>query len=503
MKKLMHMGERSKIGQQEMICLISEILILGVIIFSSRDVQGNKGEIIVIVIIILVLMFLLGLYAFFKWELHKFAFIFILLTGGLLVFVQPILNTPDETVHFDRAEMVSNGVIVIDSDILEYDTIQSTVDLRNELHKTYTQSGLTEKEINYTSAKTLHVAAANPAFLYFPQALGIRIAKILHLKVIWLLWLGRLMNLLSYSLLISLGIKIAPKWKFPLFFVATLPISIQQAASCSPDAMINSLSLLLISYFLYLYSEENIKITQREIIIFSLIGVFVTLAKVTNIFLVGLILIIPKERFSNEKKVFLIKGMVIVGIVILGGVYYLYTMSFPMNLEHKAYLESIEAEVVAGKQLQYILNNTLKWMHDFLASLIEQADNYVITLNSFGWLDYGYSILNIIVVFELGKVCIQEQGVAISQVGKFLIFLMVGGIYCATCLALYISWTSVGASYVSGVQGRYFIPMIALFTLMFSNLSDYTRKKEKYMTDMTVITSMLGVLLVITTLRYY
>ena len=142
-------------------------------------------------------------------------------------------------------------------------------------------------------------------------------------------------------------------------------------------------------------------------------------------------------------------------------------------------------------------------MHDFLASLIEQADNYVITLNSFGWLDYGYSILNIIVVFELGKVCIQEQGVAISQVGKFLIFLMVGGIYCATCLALYISWTSVGASYVSGVQGRYFIPMIALFTLMFSNLSDYTRKKEKYMTDMTVITSMLGVLLVITTLRYY
>ena len=109
------------------------------------------------------------------------------------------------------------------------------------------------KKINYTPTTVKHVAATNLSFLYLPQTMGILLAKVLHMDAIWLLWFGRIMNLLCYGIIVASAVKIAPKWKFVLFFMASLPMSIQQAASFSPDAIINGLSILTIGYFIYLY----------------------------------------------------------------------------------------------------------------------------------------------------------------------------------------------------------------------------------------------------------
>ena len=435
------------------ICIISVLIILGSVFFFEIDLQKSKAESIITIVVICVLIILLLIYSLDLVEFHKFAFVFILFVGGLSLFIQPILNIPDEVAHFSRAEIVSQGQIIMDSDRQEYEAIQSVEDMKNNLKKSYIFSDLKGKKIDYDSQEVNHVAASNISYLYFPQAFGIIIAKVLRLDVIWLLWLGRFFNLLWYSFLVAFSIKLAPKLKFSLFFVATLPMSIQQAASYSPDATINGLSFLLIGYFLNLYCKKDIKITNKQFIVFWGIGILLTMAKVTDIFLVGLILLIPMEKFTTRKREILVKGLVIIGAIFVGGVYYSYAMGFPSAKEHQIYLESINVNSQA--QIQYILNNILSWAHDFGASIINQLITYVGELNYFGWFEYSYPILTVIMLFMYGKICFQEEGIYIRKLDKFLVVLMMGGIYVASCLALYITWTPVGETVVIGMKGRY------------------------------------------------
>ena len=87
-------------------------------------------------------------------------------------------------------------------------------------------------------------------------------------------------------------------------------------------------------------------------------------------------------------------------------------------------------------------------------------------LSSFGWLDYGYPIIGVIGTVGFAKVCFQEESIGLKKMDRFLISLMGAGIYTFSCLALYLSWTTVKSKEISGMQGRYLIPMILLLSLL-------------------------------------
>lgn len=55
---------------------------------------------------------------------------------------------------------------------------------------------------------------------------------------------------------------------------------------------------------------------------------------------------------------------------------------------------------------------------------------------------------------------------------RWYTFIQVFGIYFLTSFAMYLGWTPVGATYTAGVQGRYFIPVLALFGLIYINKSN-------------------------------
>ena len=484
------------------------LVVLCMVNFFAKNRQGGKGETIICFVVICTMLFLLCIYIWTEIAIDKFTFLFVLLVGGMSLLMQPIFNIPDEATHFARAEMISRGIISLDHDAKEYETIKAFEDLHKNSKEVYTRSDLNSKEISYEVSRTDNVAAANLFIFYLPQTVGILIAKVFHFKVIWLLWLARFVNLFSYALLIALAVKFASRFWLPLFFVAVLPISIQQAASVSPDAMINGLALLLIGYFLHLYCNSEEKITEKELITFALLGNLVTLAKVTNIFLAGLILLIPKERFSNTKNCILKKSLIITESILVGGIYYYYTTTFAINLQQAAYL--VEMNVNSKFQLQYILSNTKEWFRGFGANLIDQVSVYINMLNTFGWFEYGYPALTPITIFMFAKICFQEQKLYICKKNKGLVFLMIMGIYVFSCLAMYISWTSVGANEIMGVQGRYFIPMLALSTLMFFSSSEKIKStsityidERKHGGDITMISIMIGIMLITTAVWYY
>ncbi|HXW69434.1 MAG TPA: DUF2142 domain-containing protein, partial [Dissulfurispiraceae bacterium] len=93
--------------------------------------------------------------------------------------------------------------------------------------------------------------------LYFPQATGIELGKLIGLPMIALLYMGRLFNLLLWVFLIYLAIRVTPvsKWLFLLF--ALTPTSLFLSSSSSADAVTNGLSILFIACLLQLAFGDN------------------------------------------------------------------------------------------------------------------------------------------------------------------------------------------------------------------------------------------------------
>ena len=152
---------------------------------------------------------------------------------------------------------------------------------------------------------------------------------------------------------------------------------------------------------------------------------------------------------------------------------------------------------------RYIIGNFTNWIFSFIRALIIAFPQYVDMLGIFGWLEYGSSIIPLVMIFLFAKICFQESGISINKIDKVLIFMMIAGIYAVTCFAMYISWTPVGSAEIQGVQGRYFIPMFALASLLFTSSENSRTVQQKHIGDLVTILCMNGMMLMFTALKYY
>lgn len=499
-RKLKDIVKNCEDKQAESLRIFILIIVMGIVMFFAEGFHAEKNEIFIWSIVVLFTVILLLLFDLFDLKFYQFAFLCIIIMGCFSLFLQPILNIPDEVAHFARAELVSRGKIFINPSQQRFETIQSLADLHEQIEKTIVESPLRGVKIDGSSYYVYHVAATNATFLYIPQAIGMMIAKVLNLNVIWIMWLGRLVNLFVYSFIVRYAIKLTCCLQFPLFFIAILPMSIQQAASLSPDALINALAILLIAFFLRLYSKTEGMISYKEIILFLILSILIIIAKVTNICIAGLFLLLPLQKMYKKRKAVILKIGAILVFAFVGAAYYYYTTTFAINLEAEKYL--VENGVDSGKQIQYIFSEFLQWIHHFGGSALGQSEEYINMLNRFGWLSYGYAVLTPITVFMFAKVCLQEKRVIFSVLDNFLVFLMVIGTYAITVFALYVSWTTVGAAHIAGVQGRYFLPLLALLILPLCN-AEYEKTIFKNKNDVTVMLGMVCSYLLITVAKYY
>lgn len=442
------------------------VIVFLIMMLDVSLVQKSKWNIIFNCLIFGVSIFLIVLRQFKKIPLHIFAFISIVFLGILSMFIQPICNIPDEQVHLARAEYLSEGKVFVNQELQKFEINQSLYDMFADGRVTFDKSQFREEAIDTSPATYVNIAASNIFIEYIPQAIGVSLAKLLKLNTLWLMWLGRLVNLVVYALLVCLGIKLATSIKTLLMFIAILPISIQQAASLSPDAMINGLAIFTVGYFVYLFEKK--KVTKSQLFLFVGLCMIITICKVTNICFGGLILLLPDFDNCTKKKQLLYKWICIILVGITGCLYYYYTLQFAPGLWCQSYL--IENNVNSSQQINYIVNNFGYWLRTYLHSLFIQFPDYLEMLNYFGWFEVRCAILTPVMVFIYTRCCFRFKS-SLKYYERGYILLLVGGIYFLTHLAMYLGWTSVGATNIAGVQGRYFIPALALLSLHFYSSS--------------------------------
>lgn len=493
--------------------VLSTIFILLMYISYAPGTRASKATFIITFVIFLANVFLIMFKSFKNLKLHQVAFWTILILGTLSLLIQPIANIPDEMVHISRSEATSRLRFFFTTETGVYESVETIPTIFANVRKTYLEAREAMSQPIDTTASTFSsMVRANIFFVYLPQGLGMAIAKLFHMNNMMLLWLGRFFNLLAYSFLVGLTLKIMPKFKMPMFFIAALPMSIQQAASCSPDAMMNALSFLLIGYFVYLLCNEKILIGKKHILIYVLLAALASVAKLNNIVFSALIFAIPKWRFEKPKHITLLKWIIVVIPVLLGAGYYAFTQSFPAETFDPNSYTALN-NVYPSQQYEYIFNNFFEWLGYFISSMINNLHTHMLQLNSFGWLDQMNPFMTIAVIFIFGYLCLKEERTSLSLWSKIFILLIILGDYALINLALYVTWTPVGSHEIWGVQGRYLIPLISLMPIIFARKQKRCNEtgimEEETITSVQLtrlvaaISTLSAIMLLMVTTKYY
>lgn len=417
-----------------------------------------------------------------------------LILGTLFVlgytFIIPPLNGFDEATHFLRAYQISEGKLLPErfgpdhaggkipvnisqmSDAAVDDIIQSAkTNLARKTHiRSYAKFLLQFHPSSSTVDKYFAGSSVYSPISYTPQAVGIFIARNLHLPLLLYVYAGRIINALIFLTLVYLAIKLSPTGKWVLLAVAMLPTTLTAAASLSPDSIINGVALLLVALFLKaLFSKNIIKIKQL-LIIASLI-IILSLTKQTYFILVILPFFLPISVFGNWRR-YISWNLIFVALALVATFGWYSQIS---DIARISYLETRPTmHINSGQQISFII-------HHFF--------NYVSLLS---WQILGHfnpQYVQIVGFLTWKGIVMPQPIIFLAYLGLILAFLMIrlektlkpkllklqhnitsyGPILlgfvtmCLVYTTLYIAFNAVGNDDIEGVQGRYLIPLIALF----------------------------------------
>ena len=108
-----------------------------------------------------------------------------------------------------------------------------------------------------------------------------------------LLYIGRLMNLIVWLLLIYLGIKITPVHKWVLLQLDLMPMAFFQGVSLSVDSFTIGLSFLIITYIFKLaFDDKKVDFDVKDTFILGLLFWMLALSKQVYCLLIFLFFVI-------------------------------------------------------------------------------------------------------------------------------------------------------------------------------------------------------------------
>lgn len=478
------------------ICFIAIFLALTLFRFETINFQDPKIEIIAFIILSIVSIIIL---AYFQSNndsknLHKTAFVIILIFGLIVSVVTPILYGPDEVEHFVRAEITSRGELFPEYVNGSFNTIQSTIDLIEvgRVHEIVdfdsTNSSATifkttadTEPINHTLIDYPSAFAQNPFFGYLAPAIGIAIAKLFDLNAIWLVWLGRMFNILLYAGLSAIAIKKTPILKMPMLVFACLPLAIYLGATTSIDSFINGTGLITMAYLFHMYKSPKSTLTKRDILIFTALVILLGMGKVTCFTFILLLPLVPKANFKNEKHYYI--GFAAIILTAIAAVAWTKFYANPGFLNswrgNKWVLENFNST----RQMDYIMHHKKEAIFELTKMPLYLPDALSFSMNYVDFTDTLRVIFVALIIFLYPA----DSEKLKSRIYAFMVSFI---FYTGTYVSFMISWCEVGKlyHYYPGVQIRYFYPVLALLPFIFNIKIDAIKELKL---DNAIITALL------------
>lgn len=391
--------------------------------------------------------------------------VFAVAFGALFWFITPPLGAPDEHVHFYRAYAISNGdffEVPLNNGVLGNLIPRSVAELAthfgnpSRFHPTprlvgeyaHTPLNPSDKvEVPFPSGATYSPTA------YLPQTIAICIAKSINLSALKSMYAARLLNLLFWVSFVFFAICRMPKrLKLLAAVIALTPMAVAQAATVSPDAMNNSLSFYIIACFVAWKSfGENRVIGLADMLFYILATVLLVLCKM-NILCPFLVLLVPSARFGGGRRKVLFVLAVAAAVVFCVWLYgrFVFHPLPPAKFE--------KAQWLKHSPLQFtilVARTTAVMFRTYLGEYIGIFGYRDLKMPVFVYLVYIAALFMALLTtrFRAGN---PARAVAVVI---FFVF------YFSLHAGLFVDWTPMNSPIVTGVQGRYFLPLAALLLL--------------------------------------
>lgn len=428
------------------------------------------------------LLFEKKIYKKLEWLFVVYALIFGLL---LIFYAQPVKNSWDEQIHFGNAYSLAFGRNVEWTEAAELTKNGETVTCNTKAEFAELRAYLNEKNdtVVYTEQKESLIPAYS-SLAYIPQAIFINIASILKTSFSVLYALGKIGNLLIYILVMFWAIKLAKRKKLFLIFVALMPTPLFLAASYTYDTIVFSfITLACVLWANELYNESiNIRKIIGMVLLFA-IGCF---SKAVYIPMILIMLILPIASTKKKKDKIIVWTMILCITCLVMLTFVLPTLTSTMAGDLSFGGDSRGGATSVVGQLVSMVKHPMASIKLMVKSIFEldnfrnlgypEADNYffgnLMFLNfaNLGILTDKWSCV-IIVLAGMLLLTPDQQNIRyerkLSIMDKIIIAIAVIGTIGFIWLALYLSFTPVGETHISGVQARYYLPLLYLGALIF------------------------------------
>jgi uncharacterized membrane protein len=396
------------------------------------------------------------------------------LLGLVTTFLTPPFQVPDEPVHFYRAFHISEGNMVAEQvgDGPEAvggplpRSLLETVDLtltglpfnpevkvdREKLRKAMAMPLASEDRVPYAFA----AASVYFPLVYFPQSLGMMPARWLNAAPVWLLWAGRLGNVLASVALIALALRLMPFHRWTFVLLALTPMVLFQRSSVSGDSVTFSACMLMIATAFHFAFRNQGPLRPAQLGLLLGCAVFVALCKQAYLPLTLLFLLLPVARLGSLRRY-------VPMLAVIVGVPTLLQMAWSATAKAAYRPESVSA------QISFVLHHPFKVMGIIATTLWQDLPRLSRqTFGVLGWLDTPIPDAGLVTLAVLILAVAMLDGPTTERVGgrvRLLSFgIALGGIVLVHAM-LYVAWTGVGAERVEGVQGRYLLPFLPLLVI--------------------------------------
>ena len=394
---------------------------------------------------------------------HWIAIALMLSFGSLYALHTPPGAVPDEPAHLAKIVKIRQGAFFGGQPDQQFPDLWPMYGpFSNYLgnKQPFTEQQLAQQlaqPLSCTPATTALPAGADP---YFPHHYALATATYMatcaaHGSFGTFLYPARLLNLLLATLLVGLGVAFAGRAKWPLLFIAVLPMSLSQMASLSADSLVIALSIGWIGVTSGLAAGS---VSLRRVLpLLWVMAIAIGLLKPGAAWILASLLFC-RDAFRQARMSF-VRG--VLGLLVLPWLLHLLLIgSFDATGITR---EGVDPAMNAQRLLHepgrfvYLLWKTLagdygKHLYTMMVGILGWID---VPLSAWSYRLAGYALLATLFMAGNRGDCLRTREVVPAAL------VMVAGSVALIALPLYVQWTAADAPIVEGLQGRYFLPSLA------------------------------------------
>jgi uncharacterized membrane protein len=299
-------------------------------------------------------------------------------------------------------------------------------------------------------------AAVYSPIPYAPQIVGIAVARWLGGGALWALYGARFANALASVALAAIAIRLFPYRRPILATFAAMPMVLWLFGSASPDALLISGSMLLISVVTRAAAAGRWSISELALAAALSSAICSFKPVYAPLLLLGYPTLVKARGFKYAT---FVHGCLLAASAAATIIW------FSALAPH---IVSVREGVDPSAQLSAILAHPLSYARVLVNTISGYYGALTIEfIGTFGWLNVVMPIqVYLAAILLLISTCIvfrTDERASPIEATWSLVLLAITFVLVATPLYLY--WTMVGSDHIEGIQGRYLLPTIGLLAV--------------------------------------